>query len=94
MKGIYKRTEYPTAARSARKKLGPPPQERIDKETLQGILSAGGLTKQTNRMLGRLIAEEKLWDEAMEARPLGRGTGGFPLGMGTRMGLHVWMHTP
>ena len=33
---------------------------------LQGILSAGGLTKQTNRMLGRLIAEEKLWDEAME----------------------------
>ena len=66
MKGIYKRTEYPTAARSAREELGPPPQERIDKETLQGILSAGGLTKQTNRMLGRLIAEEKLWDEAME----------------------------
>lgn len=66
MKGIYKRTEYPTAARSAREELGPPPQERIDKETLQGILSTGGLTKQTNRMLGRLIAEEKLWDEAME----------------------------
>lgn len=66
MKGIYKRTEYPTAARSAREELGPPPQERIDKEMLQGILSAGGLTKQTNRMLGRLIAEEKLWDEAME----------------------------
>lgn len=41
MKGIYKRTEYPTAARSAREELGPPPQERIDKEMLQGILSAG-----------------------------------------------------
>lgn len=64
MKGIYKRTERP-AVRSAREELGLSPQERIDKETLRGILSAGGLTKQTNRTLGRLIAEEKLWDEAM-----------------------------
>lgn len=66
MPKVYKHTscwEYNTTAREL---LGLSIEDSITTDTFRDLLLANGLTKSMNRVIGQLILEENLWDDALQ----------------------------
>lgn len=66
MSRVYKHISRPEHSRPAREELGISPDEIIDVSMLRMLLHARGLTKKMNAVVGSLIAEEGLWEPALD----------------------------
>lgn len=64
MTSIYKRAAKPTQP-PARELLGIDPGVKITPDVLETVVLGAGLSKKMNMLIGSLIVEESLWDEAM-----------------------------
>lgn len=65
MSKVYKYISQLEHSVSAREASGIAPGERITVDMLENVLSSGMLTRKMNTVMGSLIVEENLWDEAM-----------------------------
>ncbi len=66
MAKVYKHFARPEHSAPARELFGIQPGIKVTREDLEKAILSGGLTRKMNTLAGSLIAEENLWDEAMD----------------------------